>query len=114
MRAAVLATIVAAGLAGGDFVSAARAQTQADFVARMDADGDRRVSLGEYTEYMSYAFRRMDADHDGVLEPGEQLVPHARPLTLAEHHANLAAMFHRQDVDRDGYLNARELAAPPR
>ena len=108
------ATIVAAGLAGGVFVSGARAQTQADFVARMDADGDRRVSLAEYTDYMSYAFRQMDADHDNVLEPREQVVPNAKPLTLAEHQANLAAMFRRQDVDRDGYLNARELAAPPR
>ena len=108
------ATMLAAGLAGGAFVSAARAQTQADFVARMDADGDRRVALAEYQDYMSYAFRQMDADHDDVLETHEQLVPNGRPLTLAEHHANLAAMFKRQDVDHDGYLNARELAAPPR
>jgi EF hand len=113
MRAAV-ATILAAGLAGGVFVSAASAQTQADFVARMDADGDRRVALAEYTEYMSYAFRRMDADGNGVLESSEQLVPNSKRLTLGEHHANLAAMFRRQDVDGDGYLSARELAAPPR
>jgi hypothetical protein len=113
MRVA-FATILAAGLAGGVFVSTARAQTQADFVARMDIDGDHRVSLVEYQQYMSYAFRQMDADHDDVLEPHEQLVPNGKALTLAEHHANLAAMFQRQDVDHDGYLNARELAAPPR
>jgi Ca2+-binding EF-hand superfamily protein len=110
----LLTTIAAAGLAGGVFVSGAGAQTTADFVARMDADGDRRVSLAEYTEYMSYAFRRMDADNNGVLEPNEQLVPNAKRLTLAEHHANLAAMFHRQDVNHDGFLSAAELAAPPR
>jgi hypothetical protein len=109
-----LANLAAAGLAGGVFVSAATAQTTADFVARMDADGDRRVSLAEYTEHLSYAFRRMDADGNGVLEPNEQLVPNARRLTLAEHHANLAAMFHRQDVNHDGFLSAAELAAPPR
>jgi hypothetical protein len=107
-------TIVVAGLAGGVFVPAARAQTQADFVARMDTDGDRRVSLPEYTDYMSYAFRRMDADNNGVLEPSEQLVPNGKRLTLAEHEANLAAMFHRQDANHDGYLSAAELAAPPR
>jgi hypothetical protein len=114
VRRRVIVTMLAAGLAGGVFVSGAHAQTQADFVARMDADGDRRVSLPEYTEYMSYAFRRMDRNGDGVLDPGEQLVPNAKRLTLAEHQANLAAMFHRQDVDHDGFLDARELAAPPR
>ena len=113
MRVA-FATIFAAGLAGGVFVSTAGAQTQADFVARMDTDGDRRVSLAEYTEHLSYAFRRMDIDGNGVLEPNEQLVPNARRLTLAEHHANLAAMFRRQDVNHDGFLSASELAAPPR
>jgi Ca2+-binding EF-hand superfamily protein len=110
----ILRTMTAAGLAGGVFVCGAHAQSQADFVARMDTDGDRRVSLAEYTEHLSYAFRRMDADGNGVLEPNEQLVPNAKRLTLEEHHANLAAMFRRQDVDRDGFLSATELAAPPR
>jgi hypothetical protein len=109
-----LATIVAAGLAGGVFVGGARAQTAGDFVARMDSDGDRRVSLAEYTEHLSYAFRRMDADGNGVLEPNEQLVPNGKRLTIAEHHANIAAMFRRQDVNQDAYLSASELAAPPR
>ena len=113
MRRALTA-IAAAGLAGGVFVSAALAQTSADFVARMDTDGDRRVCLDEYVEHLSYAFRRMDADGNGVLEPSEQLVPNARRLTLEEHHANLAAMFKRQDTNRDTYLSAAELAAPPR
>ena len=111
---AVLRSIVAAGLAGGVFVSGARAQSQADFVARMDGDGDHRVSQVEYVEYMSYAFRRMDANGDGVLATNEQLVPNAKPLTLAEHQANLAAQFRRQDANGDHYLDAKELAAPPR
>ena len=114
MRSIVCFAILAAGLAGGVFVSGAAAQTQSDFVARMDADGDRRVSLAEYTDYMSYAFRRMDRNADGVLAPDEQLVPNGKRLTIAEHEANLAAMFARQDVNHDGYLNAAELAAPPR
>jgi hypothetical protein len=110
----LLLTIAAAGLAGGGLVSGARAQSQADFVARMDTDIDGRVSLAEYTEYMSYAFRRMDADGNGVLEPNEQLVPNAKRLTLAEHQANLAAQFGKQDTSHDGFLSASELAAPPR
>jgi Ca2+-binding EF-hand superfamily protein len=105
---------IAAGLAGGVFVSGAGAQTQSDFVARMDTDGDHRVCLPEYIDYMSYAFRRMDRNGDGVLAPDEQLVPNGKRLTIAEHEANLTAMFKRQDIDHDGYLSARELAAPPR
>jgi len=114
MRPIACVAILAAGLAGGVFVSGAAAQTSADFVARMDKDIDGRVSLAEFTEHMSYAFRRMDADGNGVLEPEEQLVPNARRLTLAEHHANLAQQFGRQDTNHDGYLSATELAAPPR
>jgi hypothetical protein len=110
----LLIVLAAAGLAGGGFVSGARAQSQNDFVARMDTDMDGRVSLAEYTEYLSYAFRRWDANGDGVLDPGEQPVPNARRLTLAEHQANLAAQFAKQDANRDGFLNATELAAPPR
>jgi hypothetical protein len=110
----LLITIAAAGFAGGVFVSGARAQSTSDFVARMDRDGDRRVSLAEYTDYMSYAFHRMDANGDDVLEPSEQLVPNGKRMTLAEHHANLAATFAKQDVNHDGFLSAAELAAPPR
>lgn len=109
----LIATICAAGLAGGVVVPGARAQSSRDFVARMDTDVDGRVSLAEYTEHLSYAFRRMDANGNDVLEPSEQLVPNGKRLTLAEHHANLAAMFKRQDTSRDGFLSAAELAAPP-
>jgi hypothetical protein len=114
MRRTVGFAMLAAGLAGGVFVSGAAAQSQADFVARMDADGDRRVCLAEYLDYMSYAFRRMDRNGDGVLAPDEQLVPNGKRLTIAEHEANLTATFKRQDVNHDGYLSAAELAAPPR
>ena len=109
----LLLTIAAAGFAGGVFVPTAAAQSQADFVARMDTDIDGRVSLPEYTEYLSYAFYRMDADNNGVLEPNEQLVPNGKRLTLAEHQANLAEMFTKLDVSRDGFLSAKELAVPP-
>ena len=66
MRPIACVAILAAGLAGGVFVSGAAAQTSADFVARMDKDIDGRVSLAEFTEHMSYAFRRMDADGNGL------------------------------------------------
>lgn len=85
-----------------------------DYLARMDSDGDGRVSRGEYLDWMSYAFDARDADRDGVLSAAEQ--PGGRGVAISRdtHRQRLSARFDRQDVDRDGYLSARELAAPPR
>lgn len=85
------------------------------YLAAMDADGDGRVSLAEYLDYMSVGFQRMDANRDGVLDATE-MPPSPRrrgPMTLQQHRRNLTATFHRQDLDRDGYLDARELSEPP-
>jgi Ca2+-binding EF-hand superfamily protein len=94
----------------------ARAQVMAtaDYLERMDADGDGRVSLAEYLDWMGYAFHAMDRNGDGMLTPDE--VPGGRgpALSLEGHRERLAATFARQDANRDGFLDARELAAPPR
>jgi hypothetical protein len=84
-----------------------------DYLARMDIDGDRRVSLPEFQAWMGYAFERMDIDHDGIVSRSELPGGHGRAISLAEHRAALAARFARQDTNRDGRLDARELAAPP-
>ena len=80
----------------------------------MDADGDGRVSLPEYQDWLSYAFDAMDANRDGILQPHEQPGGRGQPITRAEHRKRLAERFARQDANRDGFLDARELAAPPR
>lgn len=85
-----------------------------DYLARMDTDGDGRVSLDEYLAWMGYAFDRMDRNHDGVLQADELPGGKGRALTREAHRAQLAERFHRQDANHDGYLDARELAAPPR
>ena len=85
-----------------------------DYLSKMDADRDGRVSLPEYQDWLSYAFDAMDRDRDGVLSPAEQPGGKGAALTRIEHRARLAARFRRQDVDRDGFLDAKELAAPPR
>lgn len=93
---------------------AQQVQRAGDYLARMDVDGDGRVSLPEYLDWMGYAFDRMDRDRDGVLATAELPGGRGAPLTRAAHRAQLAERFRRQDTNRDGVLDARELAAPPR
>ncbi|WP_189457656.1 hypothetical protein [Cognatilysobacter bugurensis] len=96
--------------------SAVQAQVRgtADYLARMDADADGRVSLPEYQAWLGYAFERMDRDGDGVLSAGELPGGRGEPVRLDAHRQALAEAFARQDRDRSGFLDARELAAPPR
>jgi Ca2+-binding EF-hand superfamily protein len=103
---------------GACLALAAGAQAQVrgsgDYLARMDRDGDGRVSLAEYQDWLSYAFDAMDRDHDGVLATAELPGGRGAAITRAQHRARLAAAFARQDRNHDGFLDARELAAPPR
>lgn len=94
---------------------AAQAQVQrsSDYLAKMDTDGDGRVSLREYQDWLSYAFDGMDRNHDGVLSADEQPGGNGRPILREAYRAQLAERFHKQDVNRDGCLSAKELAAPP-
>jgi Ca2+-binding EF-hand superfamily protein len=105
MRASLLALLVLAApaFAQGD-----------DYFSRVDLDSDGRVSLEEFLERMAFAFRQMDEDGNGVLEPHEQHVPDAPRITLEEHEARFGAQFRRQDANNDGYLSRQELMAPPR
>lgn len=108
LRSATLALLLAAPAV------AQQVQRTTDYLARMDANGDGRVSADEYVDWMGYAFKRMDRDGDGVLAADEQPGGKGRPLRLDEHRQRLAERFHRQDANGDGWLDARELAAPPR
>ena len=91
----------------------AQVQRTGDYLSKMDANGDGRVSLVEYQDWLTYAFDGMDRDRDGVLSAAEQPGGKGQPLTREQHRARLAERFRKQDANRDGYLNARELAAPP-
>ena len=99
-------------LCGG--VAAAQVTATGDYLARMDGDGDARVSLAEYQAWMGYAFTAMDRDGDGVLRAAELPGGRGKPVTRDAHLQRLADAFRRQDADGDGTLDARELAAPPR
>jgi hypothetical protein len=91
----------------------AQVQRTGDYLSKMDADRDGKVSLAEYQDWLGYAFHGMDRDRDGVLSPSEQPGGRGAALTLAEHRARIAERFRKQDANRDGFLNARELASPP-
>ncbi len=95
------------------FAAPCAAQSSSSYFEAVDLDHDGRISLAEFQERMSWAFRQMDRDGDGLLAPGEQLVPGAPALTIEEHHRRLAAQFRRQDKNRDGWLSKREFLAPP-
>ena len=120
MRAAALtkapapAALLVASLLAAASLPAPAAQAQDDWFARVDTDADGRVSLDEFLAKMSWAFSQRDLDGDGVLQPSEQHVADAKPITLADHRARFARQFGRQDVDGDGFLSRRELLAPPR
>ncbi|MEL1265821.1 hypothetical protein [Pseudoxanthomonas putridarboris] len=96
------------------FAAHAQVTATSDYLARMDTDGDGRVSLAEYQQWMSYAFDRMDRNKDGVLGTDELPGGKGKPITREAHLAQLAERFKRQDADGDGFLSEKELAAPPR
>ena len=91
----------------------AGAQSRDSYFADADLDRDGRLSLAEFQDWMSYAFRQMDANRDDVLAPEEQHVQNAKRLTLAELNARQAEQFRRQDKNRDGFLSQQEFLAPP-
>jgi Ca2+-binding EF-hand superfamily protein len=104
-KALALALLLFAGTAG--------AQAD-DYFARVDTDGDNRVSLDEFLLKMSWAFSQRDVNHDDILQPSEQHYAGAKAITIEEHRARFTRQFVRQDVDADGYLSRREFLAPPR
>ena len=91
----------------------AQVQRTGDYLSKMDRDGDGKVSLAEYQDWLTYAFDGMDRDRDGMLSAAEQPGGKGQPLTREQHRARLAERFRKQDANRDGFLNARELASPP-
>ncbi|MGO1069861.1 hypothetical protein [Lysobacter sp. CA199] len=98
-------------------IAAAQAVTSTgDYLSRMDTDGDGKIALGEYQDWLSYAFDAMDANRDGVLDAQEQPARGrgaSAALTREQHRQTLAERFRKQDRNHDGWLDARELASPP-
>ena len=79
----------------------------------VDTDRNKRITVEEYIDRFTFAFRKMDSNHDSILQPREQLVPNGPTVTLLELKHRLEKQFHRQDKNKDGWLSAGEFLAPP-
>lgn len=104
------ALVAALGLAVAGTSTAGSGSSYFDVV---DTNHDKKISLEEYLERFTFAFRKMDSNHDSILQPREQLVPNGPTVTLLELKHRLEKQFHRQDMDKNGWLSAREFLAPP-
>jgi len=98
-------------------VLANAASTTSEYLADMDTNGDGKVDLAEYQDYMLAGFRAMDRNRNDILDldefPDGTIGPNTAPVTLKSRLRNLKAAFGRQDRNRDGTLDARELGEPP-
>ena len=103
---------MAASLVAGSTLAAGSGADKRYFDV-VDTNHNGRISLSEYQNRFTYAFKRMDVNHDGVLGPEEQLVPHGRNVTLQDLLDRLEKQFKRQDKDGDGSLLPVEFLAPP-
>lgn len=100
-------------LAGLPMCAWAQVDATVDYLARMDADGDGRISQSEFIDWMSYAFDARDRNRDGMLSADELPGGKGQPISREQHRERLAATFRKQDRNGDGHLDARELALPP-
>src|SRR5262245_28745045 len=110
----VLAATLACATAAAHADTAA---TTSEYLRDMDRNGDGKVSLGEYQDYMLAGFREMDRNRNDILDldefPEGTVGPNTAPVTLKSRLRNLKAAFGRQDRNHDGVLDAKELGQPP-
>lgn len=99
-RSTILAAAAGLMLAG----TAAAQDGGAD--RRLDADGDRRVSLAEMQAAHAARFARLDLDRNGALTREERRT--GRQLARREQAERLTALVARRDTNRDGGLSQAE------
>ncbi|OPZ20969.1 MAG: transaldolase/EF-hand domain-containing protein [candidate division BRC1 bacterium ADurb.BinA364] len=77
---------------------------------KLDANGDRRITLGEFGSERVSAFRDFDANGDKAIDAGEYLAGKRRASLMAD--LAIAYMI-RWDEDRNGLLERREFRGRP-
>lgn len=89
-------------------------------LARMDRDGDGRISFEEYRNAMLRRFDARDKNHDGVLDgdefpsqwlTGAAITAEQKRITRDDFSDQLQPSFDHFDTDRDGQLDGTELDA---
>ena len=123
-----------AALAHGD--KAGKAGRVEDKIAKMDTDGDGKLSAAEHTAGARKMFETMDANGDTRVTAAEMTASHEKTgkkaikgemsveakikaidtdgdgaLTAEEHAAGASTKFTRMDTDKDGFLTKEELVA---
>lgn len=92
--------------------------TSKQILARMDRNGDGKVSEEEFRNAMMRRFAAADANRDGVLSDDEVpthsvVVQNSESgggqVKLEDYSASLKTVFDRYDADRDGQLAGDEL-----
>lgn len=87
-------------------------------IARMDANGDGRITReeitgnGKHQERLAEKFAEIDGNHDGYLVRSELTAYHARmrPQREAEHARRFDEHFVTADLNRDGKLSRVEVS----
>jgi len=123
--AGALAVALVCGIAAvGQPAAAARLNSTAAVLQKLDPDHDGTVDLAEAKAAASELFDRLDRDHDGTLDSRElrgRLDPkglaaadpdHDGTLTKSEYLVVVEKQFRAADPDNDGTLDAKELRSP--
>jgi len=113
--------LLAAGVAmtaAADAASIWDVESPQEYLRLIDRNGDGRVSLQEYQDYLGRSAQDMDRNGDGLLSANE-LPPGTRsrggrPVNLKRQREAVAMRFQLQDRNGDRYLDASELGLPPR
>lgn len=87
-------------------------------LARMDRNGDQKVSFEEFRNAMVRRFAARDRDGSGALEGkefppewlvGADLAQSEGKVTIAGFSGELRPTFDRFDTDKDGYISGTEI-----
>ncbi|MES2338533.1 MAG: hypothetical protein V4537_10590 [Pseudomonadota bacterium] len=110
--------------AGGDAMRGPR--RPGGGMARLDTDGDGKVTRAEYDTQSTKRFARMDTNGDGTVDATEMAAlpgggrmggrmdaDGSGTLTRAEFDAQSGQRFARMDMNADGVIDAAELQAGP-